>query len=180
MHAGLAGGNWLSYTSISLAGSPRFVRCESVFSLERGAPERIYHAAPNHVVFPHSKMEPRKALRPIDTCRVLCVGQGSLRNGLAEQSSALDICAEETAAFQCNIECNTGRKRCNSQGIAHLSCSNVTFIKEVEGFQSCERRNADKTQCFRSCCTECCTETWHVLPIFAVRSVLLGVSAGPG
>ena len=59
MHAGLTGGNWLSYTSISLAGSP-------------------------HVVFPHSKMEPRTAFRPMDASQVPCVGQGSLRNGLAE------------------------------------------------------------------------------------------------
>ena len=35
--------------------------------------------------------------------RVPCIGQSSLRNGLAGQDPALDICAEETGAFQCNV-----------------------------------------------------------------------------
>ena len=73
--------------------------------------------------------------------RVPCVGQGSSRNGLAGQGPALDICAEETAAFQCNvvqrqcnIECNTGRNVVNSHEIAHLSCSDSHFHKRGRRF----------------------------------------------
>ena len=61
---------------------------------------------PRHqnVVFPYPKMEPRKGLRPmVGRHRVPCVGQGSSRNGLAGQGPVVDICAEETGAFQCNV-----------------------------------------------------------------------------
>ena len=96
----------------------------------------------NHVVFPYPKMEPRKGLRPmVGRHRVPCVGQGSSRNGLAGQGPVVDICAEETGAFQCNvvqrqcnIECNTGRNVVNSQGSAHLSRSDSHFHKRGRKF----------------------------------------------
>ena len=86
-------------------------------------------------------MEPRKGLRPIGRHWVPCVGQGSSRNGLAGQGPVVDICAEETGAFQCNvvqrqcnIECNTGRNVVNSQGSAHLSRSDSHFHKRDRKF----------------------------------------------
>ena len=79
-------------------------------------------------------MEPRKCLRLLRVRWETCVGQASSRNGLAGQDSALNICAEETAAFQCNVvqrQCNIRRNVVE----AHICLvETITFTKEVEPF----------------------------------------------
>ena len=59
---------------------------------------------PQHVVFPCSKMEPRKGLRPTMLgVPARCLALDRVPRATVWQDPALDIYVEETGAFQCNV-----------------------------------------------------------------------------
>ena len=86
----------------------------------------------NHIVFPDPKMEPRKGLRPMVGLPAGCLALDRVPRAMVWRDKALHWTSVQrncgvSVQRQCNIECNTGRNVVNSEGSAHLSCSDSHF-----------------------------------------------------